>query len=113
MADEAAVECLPVAAMDEDRHWPGLARPGPEQVEPLPLARTVGDAELLLRPARAEGGRVPGPAGDDRPTLRNARPVVVLRLQVAHACLHPILQALGLQSQRAGPAWPGASNPQN
>ena len=82
MAEQAAVEGAPVAAVEEERQR-RAARIAlrQEEIEPRPLGVAIGEAELGPG-AVAEGGRGMPPAVDDRRVLGHPATVVVLGFEV-------------------------------
>src|SRR5919108_2853315 len=82
MTEGGWIERAPIAAMykESDRRISPGGRP--EDVDLLPTAPAIGNAELRVRMRRAKGLCIAGPADEDGRMLGHARAVVVFRLVV-------------------------------
>src|SRR5260370_32742029 len=80
MAEERAVERLPVAAVDENDDRPRAV--AGKEIDPVARAAAIRDHAPAALPCLAIGSRVARPAGHDRRVFGNPGPVVVFDLVV-------------------------------
>ena len=82
MAGGLLVEGLPVAPVDEHHDRAVfIAILRMEEIEPMALARSIGQIKLAAR-RPPMGGRIPLPSGNVGRVVGNARPVIVLGLEI-------------------------------